>query len=210
LPIQIVPMDTHISWNNAGISDTQFLIAWWDTVTNLVGTPPILSKSGAPAVGTLPALPFTGPYNNEITGYPTSSPGSPSALVHRFTHAYSSTVSPSFHANYQVGTVSQDGRFASFTSDWLGGLGSTTGANACVVGGPDRVPSQAYPANFVVTPATGNSSDHTYQVAGACTMSSTANSAIAWPAGNTTDGSCTLTYIGDQNCRWDTFIVELR
>ena len=56
----------------------------------------------------------------------------------RFAHNLISGQSQDFEAQYAIGTVSQDGRFFSFASDWLGTLGSTSGALSCTVGADCR------------------------------------------------------------------------
>ena len=200
----------HCSWNNNAGTDTKFFMRQSDS-TGFVGTPAINLNLGVPAVGTLPAQPFVGPYAAEILGYPTSSPGSPSASqVHRFLHSYSwpGDFNSQFHAAFFIGPISQDGRFVLFTSNWMGGLGDdTTGTNSCILGGPAPVRSTTYPASFVITPTTANASDNTYQSTGSCT---TASSAPTWSATDVTDGSCTWHFIGTRSCRWDAFIGELK
>jgi len=200
----------HCSWNNNAGTDTKFFMRQSDS-TGFVGTPAINLNLGVPAVGTLPAQPFTGPYAAEILGYPTATPGSqPGSVLHRFLHSYSwpGDFNSQFHAAFFIGPISQDGRFVLFTSNWMGGLGDdTTGTNSCILGGPAPVRSTAYPASFVITPTAANASDNTYQSTGSC---STASSAPTWSATDVTDGTCTWHFVGVRSCRWDAFIGELK
>jgi hypothetical protein len=209
------PYGMHISWNNAGPFNNLFVWSYTDSVTRLSGTPAINAVSGYPAINTLPAQSFQMGYQQEISGYPTANPGSKNtcnsgggdSCIRQMAHTYTSTTGPVFQSQFFVGSVSQDGRYASFTSDWGGGLGATNASsNATILGGPIWVASTAYPANFVITPSTGNTSNHTYQAAGSCTTSSTHPN---WTATTVSDNTCTWNYVGDQNARNDAFIVEL-
>ena len=102
------PLDEHASWNNADPENTfPFFLAFWS-----------------------PLSPFPGPWYNEITGVAPDGSGT----VWRFAHSFISAKSQIFNSKYGIGTVSQDGRFFLFSSDWMGTLGSQSGARTCTVG----------------------------------------------------------------------------
>jgi hypothetical protein len=113
-----VPMDQHCSWNNALTSDNTFVFVNWDTVTKTL--------NGNPIQGT-PTDPFAGPYNSEITGYPTNTPNA--GIIHRFGHTYASTNNPNFQVEYTDGSVSPRGDIYVFTSDWVDTLGTDAQGN---------------------------------------------------------------------------------
>ena len=101
------PFDTHASWNNADSADTN----------------PIFSSTWTPL--TSPWL----PWHNEILGI------SPvDGTVWRFAHTYVTTNSQRFSTKHAIGSISQDGRFFAFSSDWMGTLGSESGSSSCTVG----------------------------------------------------------------------------
>jgi hypothetical protein len=106
----ISPWDQHPSWNNQGNSDTlDFVI-------------PTFCNNPC-------ATPYTHPLTNEIYG---KNPAT--GAIARFAHTYSADKSQTFEAAQGIGEVSQDGRFFMWTSDWMGTLGSTSGAATCAVG----------------------------------------------------------------------------
>ena len=101
------PYDMHASWNNADSADTY----------------PIFSSTWTRT--TSPWLPWF----NEILGI------SPvDGTVWRFAHTYVSANSQRFSTKYGIGSISQDGRFFAFSSDWMGTLGSESGSSSCTVG----------------------------------------------------------------------------
>lgn len=101
------PYDMHASWNNADSADTN----------------PIFSSTWTPV--TSPWL----PWHNEILGV------SPvDGTVWRFAHTYITARSQRFSTKYGIGSISQDGRFFAFSSDWMGTLGSESGSSSCTVG----------------------------------------------------------------------------
>jgi len=102
------PLDEHPSWNNADPADSlPFFLSFWSPIT-----------------------PFPAPWYNEITGVAVEGSG----RVWRFAHNFITTKSQIFCTQYGIGSVSQDGRFFLWSSDWMGTLGSQSGAQACTVG----------------------------------------------------------------------------
>jgi len=102
------PLDQHASWNNADPADSvPFFLTFWSI-----------------------ASPFPGPWYNEITGVSPDGSGK----VWRFAHSFITGKSQIFNTQYGIGSVSQDGRFFIFSSDWMGTLGSQSGTPACTVG----------------------------------------------------------------------------
>jgi len=102
------PLDQHGSWNNADPADTlPFLLSFWSVTT-----------------------PFPGPWYNEITGVAPDGSGK----VWRFAHSFITGKSQIFNSKYGIGSVSQDGRFFVFSSDWMGTLGSQSDSPTCTIG----------------------------------------------------------------------------
>jgi hypothetical protein len=66
---------------------------------------------------------------NEIIGIsPTT------GQVYRFAHTFATARSHRFNDRSAIGAISQDGRFFAWSSDWMGTLGSESGASTCTVG----------------------------------------------------------------------------
>jgi hypothetical protein len=109
IPIGITgPFDQHQSWNNVDPADSfPILTSTWSSVS-----------------------PFPAPWYNEIIGVATDGSGK----VWRFAHSFITARSQYFSTLYGIGSVSQDGRFFLFSSDWMGTLGSNTGSKNCTVG----------------------------------------------------------------------------
>lgn len=102
------PLDQHASWNNSDPNDSfPFFLTFWS-----------------------PTSPFPGPWYNEITGVAPDGSGT----VWRFAHSFITSKSQIFSTKYAIGSVSQDGRFFLFSSDWMGTLGSQSGSLTCTVG----------------------------------------------------------------------------
>jgi hypothetical protein len=102
------PLDQHQSWNNADPADSV----------------PFLSASYSPTT------PFPAPWYNEIIAVASNGSGK----VWRFAHSFISAQSQTFCTKYAIGSVSQDGRFFLFSSDWMGTLGSESGTKGCTIG----------------------------------------------------------------------------
>ena len=105
-------MDQHQSWNNVQPGDSLPLLSTTCTVTS----------------------PFTAPWDNEIIGIAPDGSGK----TWRFAHNFISTRSLNFSTQIGIGTVSQDGKFFLFSSDWMGNLGSESGAATCTLGSDCR------------------------------------------------------------------------
>jgi Putative Ig domain len=104
----IAPLDQHQSWNNADPADSlPFFSLTWSTIS-----------------------PFPAPWYNEIIGVAVDGSGK----TWRFAHSFITARSQRFSTAYAIGTVSQDGRFIIFSSDWMGKLGSESGTTTCTVG----------------------------------------------------------------------------
>ncbi|MGC2118890.1 MAG: hypothetical protein WA644_07360, partial [Candidatus Acidiferrales bacterium] len=97
-------------WNNDDTSDRQ----------------PFFSSTVTVPTG----LPITSAWQDEILGFSMTNPGT----VWRFMNTYTTGTSQFFSCQYAIGTVSQDGKWFIFTSDWGNTLGSdAAGNNRCDV-----------------------------------------------------------------------------
>jgi hypothetical protein len=102
--------DDHSSWSNDDTSDDQPFFT--STVTSPLGAP-IISA-----------------WQNEVLGFSIINPGT----VWRFMSTYSTGTSPFFTCQNGIGSVSQDGKWFIFTSDWGNTLGiDGAGNNRCDV-----------------------------------------------------------------------------
>jgi hypothetical protein len=102
------PFDQHQSWNNVDSADTlPFFAVTWSTTA-----------------------PFPAPWYNEIIAVAADGSGK----TWRFAHDFTTTHSQRFSTEWGIGTISQDGRFFIFSSDWMGKLGSESGAASCTIG----------------------------------------------------------------------------
>jgi len=102
------PFDQHQSWNNVDPADSlPFLSTTWSTTS-----------------------PFPAPWYNEIIAVAADGSGK----TWRFAHSFITARSHRFSTEYAIGTVSQDGKFLIFSSDWMGKLGSESGATTCSIG----------------------------------------------------------------------------
>jgi hypothetical protein len=104
----IVSFDQHQSWNNVEPGDTL----------------PFFSSTCGPT------RPFTAPWYNEIIAVAADGSGK----TWRFAHSFITVQSQNFSTYWGIGTVSQDGKFFIFSSDWMGKLGSEAGTTTCTVG----------------------------------------------------------------------------
>ena len=106
--------DSHQSWNNNHSTDD---------------SAPIFDKAQkvAPAIdilGTLPVPFYDELWLNTVNGNNFS----------RQAHTFSTGLSQMFDAQNAMATVSQTGKFAAVTSDWMASLGSDSGASSCTLG----------------------------------------------------------------------------
>ncbi len=106
-PATHTPWDNHYSWENANSSD------------NL----PVLTSTTTNGI-----ISFV--WDDEIDALSTDG----SQLTYRFAHTFGTDSSQFFSAANAIGSVSQDGRFFAWSSDWKGNLGSTTGGTTCTIG----------------------------------------------------------------------------
>jgi hypothetical protein len=110
----IPPFDQHLSWNNNKGADT---IPFYATTT-------AITTSG------IPVYPFPAAWYNEGIIVPMD--GSP---VRREHHTLVTGRNQRFSAKMGIGQISQTGRFAVFTSDWMNRLGCENGSpGPCTVG----------------------------------------------------------------------------
>jgi hypothetical protein len=105
-------MDQHQSWNNVQPGDSLPFLSSTATTTS----------------------PFATPWANEVIGIAADGSGK----TWRFAHTFISTRSLDFTTQWGIGTVSQDGKFFLFSSDWMGTLGSESGAASCTLGSDCR------------------------------------------------------------------------
>jgi hypothetical protein len=100
--------DQHQSWNNVDPGDSvPFLASTW-----------------------IPAGTRMNTWYNEIIGVAADGSGT----TWRFAHSFITGASHNFSTQYAIGSVSQDGKFFAFSSDWMGTLGSESGSRTCTVG----------------------------------------------------------------------------
>jgi hypothetical protein len=107
-----IPLDQHQSWNNVDPADSlPFFSSTWSTTT-----------------------PFPTAWYNEIIAVAADGSGK----TWRFAHNFITARSQRFSTEYAIGTVSQDGKFFMVSSDWMGKLGSESGAVNCTIGADCR------------------------------------------------------------------------
>jgi len=151
-------------------------------------------------------------FEAEVIGFSTDG----SNTQWRFGQVLNSYASNGFDPANAIGSLSADGQFFAFTSDWLCTLGaglSTTTANC----GFFWEASTSYAAGTMICPAGGNhnsgrnSGYYCFTAGGACTSGSTEPS--PWNqtvSGTTSEGTCTWTNAGAYNARADVFIMKLQ
>jgi hypothetical protein len=101
-------LDQHQSWNDVDPADSL----------------PIASTTFSPTT------PFPAPWYNEIIAVAADGSGT----TWRFSHSFITATSQWFSVKYAIGSVSQDGKFFMFSSDWMGKLGSESGTASCTIG----------------------------------------------------------------------------
>jgi hypothetical protein len=99
----------HENWSDVDSGDTYPFFA-----TTYLASPPL--------------NPYTCAWIDEVLGIV---PGS--GTVYRFAHTYNSDQNSNFAVGIAVGSVSQDGNFYMWSSDWQGTLGSTSGGSTCTL-----------------------------------------------------------------------------
>jgi hypothetical protein len=105
------PWDQHNAWNN----------------TNATDSVPFCTSSFNPT-GYNGTLRFA--WDQEILCFAVNGSGK----VWRFAHTFSTDKSQRFSTSEAIGTVSQDGQFYIFSSDWMGTLGAEGGGASCTIG----------------------------------------------------------------------------
>jgi hypothetical protein len=105
------PYDLHVGWNNVDTNDTY----------------PFCGTEYQPQSLTVPNVAW---YKEIFCVSPID------GTVWRFAHTFDTSLSLRFSDTDAIGTVSQDGRFYMWSSDWMGTLGSENGVASCTVGGP--------------------------------------------------------------------------
>jgi hypothetical protein len=109
IPAGIVSVfDTHLGWANVDPGDTN-PFCWTSYTTNV-------------------PVPQVAWYNEVACTDPNS------GQTYRFAHTFITAKSHRFNDLQAIGAVSQDGRFFMWSSDWMGTLGSESGASTCTVG----------------------------------------------------------------------------
>jgi hypothetical protein len=101
----------HVGWMNADPSDTY----------------PFLATTFSSVLSSYP-----GPYFNEVIGVTPHA----SATTFRFSPTFNTNKSTAFATTDAIGSVSQDGKFFAWSSDWGGTLGADNGSSSCTLGGP--------------------------------------------------------------------------
>jgi len=101
-------LDEHQSWNNVDPQDSL----------------PFASTTYSPTT------PFPSAWYNEIIAVAADGSGT----TWRFSHSFITAANQWFSIKYGIGSISQDGRFFIFSSDWMGKLGSESGTANCTIG----------------------------------------------------------------------------
>lgn len=135
--------------------------------------------------------------------------------VSRQLHTYSTGWSGTFDALSAIGSISQDGKYVLWTSDWMCELGNTAGSGTTFCGGPNwqKNDSGDFVVNSKIEPTSGNANNSVFQItscSGTCTTGSTAPT---WPQttnSTVTDNNITWKNIGQVNTRIDVFIGVLQ
>ena len=111
------PFDQHLSWNNNAGDDAE----------------PYYVTTASFAAGGNPVFPFPAAWYNEGLIFPLDGSG-----VRREHHTFTSGKNQRFNAKWAIGQISQTGRFAIFTSDWMNTLGCENGSTEpCKIGSTD-------------------------------------------------------------------------
>jgi hypothetical protein len=107
-PVGLTGIDQHQSWNNVDPLDSvPFGATTWTKKT-----------------------PFPAPWYNEVIAVAADGSGT----TWRFAHTFITANNQQFSTKYAIGSISQDGRFFMFSSDWMGTLGSEEGQKTCTIG----------------------------------------------------------------------------
>jgi hypothetical protein len=170
-------------------------------------------NDSSPAFGSTAVLgvPVTTAWANEVIGfYPVL------GNVMRFASTYATGGNLQDFSNaYSIGSISQDGRYYMWSSDWQYTLGAPVGSGsagtaACIPGVPRWASNTVYAAGAVIVPTSGNPAHDSYTTTGGGTSGTTQPSPWNQTAGGTTaDNNITWTNTGVPNCRGDVFVVKV-
>ncbi len=170
-------------------------------------------NDSSPIFGTTAVLgvPVATAWANEVIGfYPVL------GNVMRFASTYATGGNLSDFSNaYSIGSISQDGRYYMWSSDWQYTLGAPVGSGsagtaACIAGGPKWASNTVYAAGAVIVPTSGNPARYSYTATAGGTSGATQPAAWNQTIGGTTaDNNITWTNTGVPNCRGDVFVVKV-
>jgi hypothetical protein len=129
----------------------------------------------------------------------------------RFAKTLHDSCSNEFGVEIAVGSVSQDGKYYAYTSDWMGTLGGDQGTATCTPGAANGGSWVANGSNALGRRASftiNNPALYIYQVTTAGTSGATRPTFNQTIGGTTTDGTAVWTNMGPR-CRGDVFVVRL-
>ena len=115
-----LPTDFHGTYNNRNTADTNPVFA---ATVNLANT-----------------LPYPGAYYDEILAVTTDG-----TTMYRFAHTFDTNTNATFDVLQNVGTVSQDGKWVLFTSDWMNTLGCVDSTGHLFASTPSTNPTTTNP-----------------------------------------------------------------
>ena len=236
LPTWIVePCETTAKWLESATTNPPCYSGWFDMhvgwADNADGTddvPACGSHTGYSSNGMNIAIgiPYTSAFANEAICFPTRTDANSPKRAWRLSHTFHSQSNRDFDTRFAVSSVSQDGRFFAWSSDWTdpngtGTLGSTSGQASCRGGYPWRT-KQYYPAGAYVAPNGGMKGiDNLYGVfqaqnsgtSGRPSVYASSDGQPPWSgvqAGSTlVDNGIAWKKLGPGNCRGDVFIANI-
>lgn len=182
----------------------------WSTNYGTVAQNSMVIGSTAPGPGSYPPISLV--YQGEVLGFSTDG----SNKQPRFGQLFNTNASPGFDPAVAVGSLSADGKFFAFTSDWMCTLGaglSTTTSNC----GFFWQPNASYAAGTMICPAgpyhnSGrNSGYYCFTANSSCTSGS--SEPASWNqivGGTTAEGTCTWANAGGYSARADVFVMKLQ
>ena len=203
-------------------------MGWADNVDGTDDVPACGSHTGYSSNGMNVAIgiPYTSAFVNEAVCFPTRSGAGAAKKAWRLSHTFHSQSNRDFDAHFAVSSVSQDGRFFAWASDWTnpngtGTLGSTAGEPECRGGYPWRA-SQYYPAGAYIAPNGGmRGNDNLYGVFQAQNSGTSGGPEVYEGTGGqppwqgvragliVMDNGITWKKLGPSNCRGDAFIANI-
>jgi hypothetical protein len=236
LPTWIVnPCDTTDKWLNSTNANPPCYSGWFDIhmgwADNVDGTddvPACGSHTGYSSNGMNVAIgiPYTSAFANEAVCFPTRPTANSKKKAWRLSHTFHSQSNRDFDTRFALSSVSQDGRFFAWASDWTnpngtGTLGSGSREASCRGGYPWRA-DHYYPAGAYISPNGGMKGiDNLFGVFQA-QNSGTSSSAVTYSASEgqppwygvragltVVDKSITWKKLGPNNCRGDVFIANI-